>query len=118
MNNNALVITGIVGDKLPEIISFIESQTKGQKGEEHEILGTFPILFLHSENVLIDKELIGYASDELTFIDGSNYAGQDFIEILELLDTTDIFICGDQNSTSYSKVCQKLNESGFSIHTL
>ena len=59
MINNALIVVDMLYDFIDgslacqnseeavrQTLRFIDSQTKGQGGEEHEILDTFPILFI------------------------------------------------------------------------
>ena len=63
MNNSALVVVDMLYDfidgslacqnadkAVQETIRFIDRQTKGQGGEDHEILDTFPILFIRDHH--------------------------------------------------------------------
>ena len=63
MRNNALVVVDMLYDfidgslachnaetAVAETLKFIDAQTKGQGGEEHEILDTFPILFIRDHH--------------------------------------------------------------------
>ena len=63
MNNSALVVVDMLYDfidgslacqnaveAVKRTLDFIDSKTKGQKGEEHEILDTFPILFIRDHH--------------------------------------------------------------------
>lgn len=136
-------------------LKFIDSQTKGQAGEEHEILDTFPILFtrdyhpaVHSSfkeqggiwpvhcvagthGGEIHEKLQPYANEELTFdkgcdkaveqysgFDGRNSADQSLGEILELLDTTDVYVCGIATEFCVRNTCEDLLKAGFKVHLL
>ena len=107
MNNNALVIVGTPEDNLTEILAFIDAPTKGRGGEDYEILDTFPILY-----ACTDK------NEELTFVNGRNDADQTLVEILELLDTTDVYIGGDKGCAEVSEISSVLSDSGFKVHML
>ena len=63
MKNNALVVVDMLYDfidgslaclnvdnAISETLKFIDKQTKGQGGEEHEILDMFPILFVRDHH--------------------------------------------------------------------
>ena len=141
MRNSALVVVDMLYDfidgslacqnadnAVKETLRFIDSQTKGQGGEDHEILDTFPILFVRDHHPddhssfreqggiwpvhcvagthggEVHKDLVPYVREELTFdkgcnreteqysgFEGVNNAGQSLGEILELLDTTDVY---------------------------
>ena len=168
MRNNALVVVDMLYDfidgslacqnaseAVARTLEYIDSQTKGQGGEDHEILDTFPILFIrdhhpadHSSFVTnggiwpphcvagthggeIHKDLLPYASEELTFdkgcdkeveqysgFDGVNAAGQSLGEILELLDTTDVYVCGIATEYCVRNTCEDLLKAGFKVHLL
>ncbi len=107
MNNSALVVVDMLYDfidgslacqnadnAVQETLRFIDRQTKGQDGEDHEILDTFPILFIRDHHPAdhssfteqggiwpphcvagtrggeIHKDLAPYAKEELTFDKG------------------------------------------------
>lgn len=168
MKNNALVIVDMLYDfidgslaclnadnAVKETLRFIDSQTKGQGGEEHEILDTFPILFIRDHHPAdhssfkeqggiwpshcvagtrggdIHEDLKPYAQEELTFdkgcdqateqysgYDGVNNAGQSLGEILELLDTTDVYVCGIATEYCVRNTCEDLLKAGFKVHLL
>lgn len=168
MRNNALVVVDMLYDfidgslacqnaseAVARTLEYIDSQTKGQGGEDHEILDTFPILFIrdhhpadHSSFVAnggiwpphcvagthggeIHKDLLPYAAEELTFdkgcdkeveqysgFDGVNAAGQSLGEILELLDTTDVYVCGIATEYCVRNTCEDLLKAGFKVHLL
>jgi nicotinamidase-related amidase len=168
MKNNALVIVDMLYDfidgslacqnaenAVKETLKYIDTQTKGQGGEEHEILDTFPILFIrdhhpadHSSFVEfggtwpshcvagthggeIHEDLLPYACEELTFdkgcnkaveqysgFEGVNSAGQTLGEILELLDTTDVYVCGIATEYCVRNTCEDLLKAGFKVHLL
>ncbi len=138
-----------------ETLRFIDSQTKGQGGEDHEILDTFPILFIRDHHPAdhssfkenggiwpphcvagtrggdIHEDLKPYAKDELTFdkgcdrdveqysgFEGVNTAGQSLGEILELLDTTDVYVCGIATEYCVRNTCEDLLKAGFRVHLL
>ena len=88
MNNEALVIVDAPHEDVEKILAFIQTKTKGLKGEEHEILDSFPILYVRNEDHQICKELAPYIAEELIFDNGTNQAEQSYEEIIELLDTT------------------------------
>lgn len=168
MKNNALVVVDMLYDfidgslacqnaenAVKETLKYIDIQTKGQGGEEHEILDTFPILFIrdhhpadHSSFVEfggtwpshcvagtrggeIHADLLPYACEELTFdkgcdkaveqysgFEGVNSAGQTLGEILELLDTTDVYVCGIATEYCVRNTCEDLLKAGFKVHLL
>lgn len=168
MKNNALVVVDMLYDfidgslacqnaenAVKETLKYIDTQTKGQGGEEHEILDTFPILFIrdhhpadHSSFVEfggtwpshcvagtrggeIHANLLPYACEELTFdkgcdkaveqysgYEGVNDAGQSLGEILELLDTTDVYVCGIATEYCVRNTCEDLLKAGFKVHLL
>ena len=168
MKNNALVVVDMLYDfidgslacqnaenAVKETLKYIDTQTKGQGGEEHEILDTFPILFIrdhhpadHSSFVEfggtwpshcvagtrggeIHADLLPYACEELTFdkgcdkaveqysgFEGVNSAGQTLGEILELLDTTDVYVCGIATEYCVRNTCEDLLKAGFKVHIL
>lgn len=107
MNNSALVVVDMLYDfidgslacqnadkAVQETIRFIDRQTKGQGGEDHEILDTFPILFIRDHHPAdhssfkenggiwpphcvagtrggdIHEDLVPYAKEEMTFDKG------------------------------------------------
>ena len=168
MKNNALVVVDMLYDfidgslacqnaenAVKETLEYIDIQTKGQGGEEHEILDTFPILFIrdhhpadHSSFVEyggtwpphciagthggdIHSALLPYVCEELTFdkgcdkdaeqysgYEGVNAAGQSLGEILELLDTTDVYVCGIATEYCVRNTCEDLVKAGFKVHLL
>lgn len=168
MKNNALVVVDMLYDfidgslachnaenAVKETLKYIDTQTNGQGGEEHEILDTFPILFIrdhhpadHSSFVEfggiwpshcvagtrggeIHEDLLPYACEELTFdkgcdkaveqysgYEGVNDAGQSLGEILELLDTTDVYVCGIATEYCVRNTCEDLLKAGFKVHLL
>ena len=168
MKNNALVVVDMLYDfidgslacqnaenAVKETLKYIDTQTKGQGGEEHEILDTFPILFIrdhhpadHSSFVEfggtwpphcvagtrggeIHADLLPYACEELTFdkgcdkaveqysgFEGVNSAEQTLGEILELLDTTDVYVCGIAPEYCVRTTCEDLLKAGFKVHLL
>lgn len=115
MNNEALILIDALCEDAQKILSFIQTKTKGLKGEEHEILDTFPILYIRETQNSICQDLAPYISEELTFEDGANIAGQSYEEILELLDTTDVYVCG---STRVDDLCRHLSDAGLATHLL
>ena len=168
MRNNALVVVDMLYDfidgslachnaeeAVAQTLKFIDKQTHGQGGEEHEILDTFPILFIrdhhpadHSSFVgfggtwpahcvagthgsEIHENLIPYVSEELTFdkgcdkdteqysgFEGLNCAEQSLGEILELMDTTDVYVCGIATEYCVRNTCEDLLKAGFNVHLL
>ena len=168
MQNSALVVVDMLYDfidgslacqnadtAVAQSVKFITSQTKSMGGEEHEILDTFPILFVrdhhpadHSSFVEnggtwpphcvagtrggeVHEDLKPYVNEELTFdkgcdkskeqysgFDGMNEAGQTLGEILELLDTTDVYVCGIATEYCVRNTCEDLMKAGFKVHLL
>lgn len=168
MRNSALAVVDMLYDfidgslachnaenAVKETLRFIDSQTKGQGGEDHEILDTFPILFIRDHHPTdhssfkenggiwpphcvagtrggdIHEDLKPYAKDELTFdkgcdrdveqysgFEGVNTAGQSLREILELLDTTDVYVCGIATEYCVRNTCEDLLKAGFRVHLL
>ena len=79
----------------------------------------------------IHEELRPYVNEELTFdkgcekskeqysgFDGMNEAGQTLGEILELLDTTDVYVCGIATEYCVRNTCEDLAKAGFKVHLL
>ncbi len=143
------------GNAVKATLDFIDSQTRGQGGEDHEILDTFPILFIRDHHPAdhssfkeqggiwpahcvagtrggeIHQDLAPYASEELTFdkgcdkaveqysgFEGTNNAGQSLGEVLELLDTTDVYVCGIATEYCVRNTCEDLLKAGFKVHLL
>ena len=140
---------------ISQILQFIDKHTKGQCGEEHEILDTYPILFTrdfhpadHSSfaeqggawpshcvtgthGAEIHKDLMPYVCEELTFdkgcnksseqysgFEGQNNAEQTLGEILEMLDTIDVYVCGIATEYCVRNTCEDLLKAGFKVHLL
>ena len=79
----------------------------------------------------IHKDLIPYVSEELTFdkgcdknseqysgFEGLNNAEQSLGEILELLDTTDVYVCGIATEFCVRNTCEDLAKAGFKVRLL
>ena len=168
MQNSALVVVDMLYDfidgslacqnadaAVKQAVKFISSQTKGMGGEEHEILDTFPILFVRDHHPAdhssfkenggnwpahcvagthggeIHEDLTPYVNEELTFDKGcekseeqysgfnaTNEAEQSLGEILELLDTTDVYVCGIATEFCVRNTCEDLAKAGFKVHLL
>lgn len=168
MKNSALTVVDMLYDfidgslacsnaekAVAETLKYIDSQTKGQGGEDHEILDTFPILFIRDHHPAdhssfkeqggiwpahcvagthggeIHEDLKPYAVEELIFdkgcekaveqysgFEGVNNAGQSLGEILELLDTTDVYVCGIATEYCVRNTCEDLLKAGFRVHLL
>ena len=168
MRNNALVVVDMLYDfidgslacqnadnAIKETLKFIDAQTKGQGGDEHEILDTFPILFIRDHHPAdhssfkeqggiwpvhcvagthggeIHEALMPYVREELTFdkgfdkeveqysgFEGINNAEQSLGEVLELLDTTDVYVCGIATEFCVRNTCEDLLKAGFKVHLL
>jgi nicotinamidase-related amidase len=168
MHNSALVVVDMLYDFIDgslacknadnavrNTLAYIDTQTKGQGGESHEILDTFPILFIRDHHPAdhssfkeqggiwpvhcvagtrggeIHQDLAPYASEELTFDKGCdkkteqysgfeavNNAGQPLSEVLELLDTTDVYVCGIATEYCVRNTCEDLLKAGFKVHLL
>lgn len=168
MKNNALVVVDMLYDfingslacqnadnAVKHTLKYIDSQTKGQGGEDHEILDTFPILFIRDHHPAdhssfkeqggiwpshcvagthggeIHEALMPYVREELTFdkgcdkdteqysgFEGVNNAEQALGEILELLDTTDVYVCGIATEYCVRNTCEDLMKAGYRVHLL
>lgn len=168
MHNSALVVVDMLYDfidgslaclnaenAVKATLAAIDSKTNGQGGEDHEILDTFPILFIRDHHPAdhssfkdqggiwpshcvagtrgseIHQSLAPYASEELTFDKGCdrdteqysgfeavNNAGQPLAEVLELLDTTDVYVCGIATEYCVCNTCEDLQKAGFKVHLL
>ena len=168
MTNKALVVVDMLYDFIDgslaclnseeavrRTLEFIDSQTEGQGGEDHEILDMFPILFIRDHHPAdhssfkeqggiwpahcvagthggdIHEDLLPYVSEELTFdkgcdksveqysgYEGVNCAGQPMGEVLELLDTTDVYVCGIATEYCVRNTCEDLLKAGFKVHLL
>lgn len=166
--NSALVVVDMLYDfidgslacqnadsAVAQTLKYIDRQTKGQTGEEHEILDTFPILFIRDHHPAdhssfkefggiwpahcvagtrggdIHHDLMPYVNEELTFdkgcdktveqysgFEGVNEAGQSLGEILELLDTTDVYVCGIATEYCVRNTCEDILKAGFKVHLL
>jgi nicotinamidase-related amidase len=168
MRNNALVVVDMLYDfidgslacqnaaqAVAETLKFIDAQTRCQGGEDHEILDTFPILFIRDHHPAdhssfkeqggiwpphcvagtrggeIHEDLQPYACEELTFgkgcdkakeqysgFEGENEAGQSLGEILELLDTEEVYVCGIATEYCVRNTCEDLLKAGFKVRLL
>ena len=168
MRNSALVVVDMLYDfidgtlacqnaenAVKETLKQIDKLTKGQGGEEHEILDTFPILFVRDQHPAdhcsftehggtwpahcvagthggeVHEDLKPYVREELTFdkgydksleqysgFEGLNTAEQTLGEILELLDTTDAYVCGIATEFCVKNTCEDLLKAGFKVHLL
>ena len=168
MRNSALVVVDMLYDfidgtlacqnadnAVKETLKQIVKLTKGQGGDEHEILDTFPILFVRDQHPAdhcsfieqggtwpahcvagtrggeIHDDLKPYVREELTFdkgcdkgteqysgVEGLNTAEQTLGEILELLDTTDVYVCGIATEFCVKNTCEDLRKAGFKVHLL
>lgn len=168
MRNSALVVVDMLYDfidgslacqnadqAVAETLKFIDAQTKGQGGEDHEILDTFPILFVRDHHPAdhssfkeqggiwpshcvsgthggdIHEALHPYACEELTFdkgcdkateqysgFEGVNEAGQSLGEILEILDTEEVYVCGIATEYCVRNTCEDLLKAGFKVRLL
>ena len=168
MRNSAVVVVDMLYDfidgtlacqnaenAVKETLKQIDKLTKGQGGEEHEILDTFPILFVRDRHPAdhcsfteyggtwpshcvagtrggeIHKDLIPYVREELTFdkgcdrnseqysgYEGINTAEQTMGEVLELLDTTEVYVCGIATEFCVRNTCEDLLKAGFKVHLL
>ena len=60
-----------------------------------------------------DKSVEQYSGFE-----GMNCAGQSLGEILELLDTTDVYVCGIATEYCVRNTCEDLKKAGFCVRLL
>ena len=166
--NSALVVVDMLYDfidgslacqnadsAVTQTLKHIDRLTKGQGGEEHEILDTFPILFIRDHHPAdhssfkenggiwpvhcvagthggdIHSGLVPYVREELTFDKGCdkdveqysgyealNNAEQSLGEVLELLDTTDVHVCGIATEYCVRNTCKDLLKAGFRVHLM
>ena len=79
----------------------------------------------------IHKDLQPYAAEELTFdkgcdrtteqysgFEGLNNAEQSLGEVLELLDISDVYVCGIATEYCVRNTCEDLQKAGFKVHLL
>ena len=79
----------------------------------------------------IHEALSPHAKEELTFdkgccpsveqysgFEGENPAGQTLGEVLELMDITDVFVCGIATEYCVRNTCEDLKKAGFRVHLL
>lgn len=79
----------------------------------------------------VHEALLPYVNEELTFdkgcdknaeqysgFYGMNEAGQTLGEILELLDTTDVYVCGIATEYCVRNTCEDLLKAGIKVHLL
>lgn len=79
----------------------------------------------------IHEMLMPYAQEELTFLKGCdpsaeqysgfearNSAGQSLGDILSLLDTTDVYVCGIATEFCVRSTCEDLKKAGMTVHLL
>lgn len=79
----------------------------------------------------IHKDLQPYVKEELTFdkgcdreveqysgFDGVNHAYQSLGEVLELLDISDVYVCGIATEYCVRSTCEDLMKAGFKVHLL
>lgn len=168
MQNSALVVVDMLYDfidgslacknadnAISHTLVFIDRHTKEQGGEDHEILDTFPILFIRDHHPAdhssfkeqggiwpshcvagtkggeIHEDLLPYACEELIFdkgcrkeveqysgFEGVNNAGQSLQEVLELLDSSDVYVCGIATEYCVKNTCEDLLKAGFKVHLL
>ena len=168
MKNSALVVVDMLYDfidgslacqnaanAVANSLKYIDSQTKGQGGEDHEILDTFPILFIRDHHPAdhssfkdqggiwpshcvagthggeIHSDLKPHSVEELIFdkgcdksveqysgFEGINCAGQSLGEILDLLDTTEVYVCGIATEYCVRNTCEDLKKAGFEVRLL
>lgn len=168
MNNTALIVVDMLYDfidgslaclnaenAVEQTLRHIDMRTRGQGGKEHEILDTYPVLFIRDHHPAdhssfkeqggiwpphcvagtrggeIHESLMPYVKEELTFdkgcdkaveqysgYDGINGAGQSLGEILELLDATDVEVCGIATEYCVRNTCEDLLKAGFKVHLL
>lgn len=140
-------------DAVRRTAELIESMNMNQDEDENGISGTFPVMFIRDHHPSghisfkenggiwpvhcvagthggeIHKDLLPYASEELTFdkgcyadveqysgFEGMNPAGQSLGEILEMLDTTDVHVCGIATEFCVRNTCEDLKRAGFNVH--
>ncbi len=79
----------------------------------------------------IHEDLQPYVNEELSFykgedvnleqysgFEGKNKAGQSLSEVLELLDTQDVYVCGIATEFCVMNTCVDLLKAGFNVHLL
>lgn len=92
------------------------SGCEGDKDEE--ILDTCPVFFVRGCSGSTHPSLGRFIDEDLTFVDGVNGAGQSLGEILEMMDTKNVYICGTAEEATVRKTCMDLRKSGLTIHLL
>ncbi|MCR5004117.1 MAG: hypothetical protein K5984_07080 [Bacteroidales bacterium] len=114
MKDAALVVVDRLHDST-QTLKFIDKVTADTDSkDEIGIHNTFPILFLCKGGLRMEKELMSHAKEELTFTDGVNPAGQGLVEVLELMDITNVYISGADSG----ELEGELRKAGFNVNTL
>ena len=57
-------------------------------------------------------------TEQYSGYEGINSAGQPLSEILELMDTTDVFVCGIATEFCVRNTCKDLKDAGYNVHLL
>ena len=85
----------------------------GQKGSQiHESLAPYAC-----EELTFDKGCYK-AAEQYSGFEAQNNAEQSLGEILELLDTTDVYVCGIATEYCVRNTCEDLKKAGFKVHLL
>ncbi|MDD6365209.1 MAG: isochorismatase family protein [Bacteroidales bacterium] len=81
-------------------------------GEIHEALRCFV-----DEDLTFDKGC-DRNMEQYSGIDGRNAAGQSLGEILEMMDTKNVYVCGIATEYCVRNTCEDLLKAGFTVHVL
>lgn len=128
---------GQEGDKNEEILDtfpiiFVCDRHPADHSSFSEYGGTWPPhCVTGTHGGAIHEMLQPYASEELTFLKGcdraveqysgfeaKNAAGQTLGEILELLDASDVYVCGIATEFCVRSTCEDLLKAGHRVHLL
>lgn len=129
--------TTVEGDKEIEILDtcpilFIRDHHPANHSSFKEFGGIWPAHCVQgTRGGDIHADLQKYVDEELTFdkgcdkdveqysgFDGVNEAGQSLGEILEMMDTKNVYVCGIATEYCVRNTCEDLLKAGFKVHLL
>jgi len=125
------------GDKEVEILDtcpilFIRDHHPADHSSFTEFGGTWPAHCVQgTRGGEIHEDLMKFVDEELTFDKGCdkaveqysgfeavNEAGQSLAEILEMMDTKNVYVCGIATEYCVYNTCKDLLDAGFNVHVL
>lgn len=129
--------TSCEGDKDVEILDtcpvlFIRDHHPADHSSFKEFGGIWPPHCVQgTRGAEIHEALAGFVDEDLTFdkgcdkaveqysgFDGVNGAGQSLGEILELMDTKNVYVCGIATEYCVRNTCEDLLKAGYTVHLL